>query len=164
MLHSVNYFIWLSLSILKSGWFCELWCVCVCRFGQFACAYRSAKWQSNKLWIYLLHSHNSVLDCGIQYSGIFCECLVCHWEWLLSTCPNVFAMTCVQGGTIARNLWGSWTVVSAVLWQSFLVQPCMWRLFKTRIISGGLFFINVTSNTGLQLTSTIGCHRHFSYI
>ena len=37
--------------------------------------------------------------------------------------PNVFAMTCVQDGTIARNLWGSWTVVSAVLVQLFLVQP-----------------------------------------
>ena len=29
--------------------------------------------------------------------------------------PNVFAMTCVQDGTIARNLWSSWTVVSVVL-------------------------------------------------
>lgn len=83
------------LSILKSGRFCELWCVC--RFGQFACAYRSAKWQSNKLWICLLHLHNSVLDCGILYSRILCECFVCHWEWFLSTCPNVFAMTCVRG-------------------------------------------------------------------
>jgi hypothetical protein len=94
----------------------------------------------------LLHSHNSVLDYGILYSGIFCECFVCRWEWLLSTRPKVFAMTCVWGGTVARNLWGSWTAVSAVLWQSFLVQLWMWRLYEAWIISGGLF-INETSNT-----------------
>ena len=45
VLFSINYCIWLSTSILKSGRFCTL--RCVCRLGQFACAYRSAKWLSN---------------------------------------------------------------------------------------------------------------------
>ena len=62
-----------------------------------------------------------MLSCGIMYSGIFCECL--SLGMINKHMPNVFAMTCVQDGTIARNLWGSWTVVSAVLVQLFLVQP-----------------------------------------
>lgn len=142
VLYSIKYCIWLCTLVLKSGRFCEL--RCVCRFGQFACAYGSVTWLSSKVWICLLHSHNSMLDCGILYSGICFSCFVCHWEWLLKTCPNVFAMTCAEGSARARSLWGSWTVVSAVLWQSFSVQPpsCA-DCLNTCIVSDGLFTISV---------------------
>jgi hypothetical protein len=40
---------------------------------------------------------------------------MCYFVLLLKTHLNVFAMTHVEGSAYAGSMWGSWTVISAVL-------------------------------------------------